>query len=220
MSLLRLLATGKSLVGMRDTESRYRMRTQNLLPKFGSAKNPFAPAPPNAQTPTSPANPPMPHLETGSLFDSPPKELPKQPVTKQAKTPPRRPADADVPVKAEVKLPATPIAPTPVRSPAPKPRRWSGWIGKFNPLALLPSKGGDGGRGRGARKPVQAELTLERVRVVRNDLRDTDFEIVPGRLMGLPSGASPILPHPERPENGAWNRLTSRFLGAQHAQIR
>src|SRR4051812_1463310 len=43
MSVLRLLATGKSLVGMKDQSSPYRMRTANLLPKFESTKNPFAP---------------------------------------------------------------------------------------------------------------------------------------------------------------------------------
>ena len=38
MSLVRLLTAGKSLVGMKDTENRYRMTSQRLLPKFGSAK--------------------------------------------------------------------------------------------------------------------------------------------------------------------------------------
>ena len=42
MSLLRLLTTGKSLVGVRDTESRYRVTSQRLLPQFGSARNPFS----------------------------------------------------------------------------------------------------------------------------------------------------------------------------------
>ena len=42
MSLLRLLTTGKSLVGVKDTESRYRVTSERLLPQFGSAKNPFS----------------------------------------------------------------------------------------------------------------------------------------------------------------------------------
>jgi hypothetical protein len=216
MSLLRYLATGKSLVGMRDTESRYRMRTRNLLPKFGSAKNPFAPAAAKPESPGGSPNAPAGKLETASLFEPPSMERPKPVETKEAKAPARQPVKADLPAKAEVKLMATP-APS---SAAPKPRRWTAWIRKLNPLSLLPPMRGGGGRNRTAHKPVQAELTLEKVRVVRNDLNDTDFEIVPGRLMGLPSGASPILPHPQRPEPGAWNRLTTKFLGAQHAQIR
>ena len=41
MSLGRLLTSGKSLIGLRNTESRYHMRSRNLLPKFGTPANPF-----------------------------------------------------------------------------------------------------------------------------------------------------------------------------------
>src|SRR5260370_38120811 len=53
MSLVRLLTTGKSLVGMQDNLSRYRLTKQRLLPKFGSGKNPFAP--PEKTEPAKPA---------------------------------------------------------------------------------------------------------------------------------------------------------------------
>ena len=42
MSLGKLLTSGKSLVGLQNAEGRYEMRAQNLLPKFGSEKNPFS----------------------------------------------------------------------------------------------------------------------------------------------------------------------------------
>src|SRR5215510_10841154 len=42
MSLMRLLSAGKSLVGVRDNGSRYRMGNPGMLPRFGSQKNPFA----------------------------------------------------------------------------------------------------------------------------------------------------------------------------------
>src|SRR5689334_14825542 len=43
MSLMRLLTAGKCFDGIGDSGAgRYRMRTPNLLPKFGSDKNPFA----------------------------------------------------------------------------------------------------------------------------------------------------------------------------------
>ena len=42
MSLLRLLTTGKSLVGLTDTDSRYRLTHQRLLPQFGPTRNPFS----------------------------------------------------------------------------------------------------------------------------------------------------------------------------------
>ena len=42
MSLGKLLTTGKSLVGLHNSNSRYHLR-KGALPKFESAKNPFAP---------------------------------------------------------------------------------------------------------------------------------------------------------------------------------
>jgi hypothetical protein len=44
MSFGRLLAAGRSLIGLRTGESRYRENKQARLPKFISPKNPFAPA--------------------------------------------------------------------------------------------------------------------------------------------------------------------------------
>lgn len=44
MSFGRLLAAGRSLIGLRNGESRYRENKQARLPKFISPKNPFAPA--------------------------------------------------------------------------------------------------------------------------------------------------------------------------------
>src|SRR5262249_57655628 len=35
---------------------------------------------------------------------------------------------------------------------------------------------------RPSRKPVQVELSLDRIKVVRNDLSDTDFEVVAGGI--------------------------------------
>lgn len=232
MSLLRLLATGKSLVGMPNTNSRYRMRPRNLLPKFGPGKNPFATPAPGSEPPRVSAKPGAAKLETASLFESTDREAaalapapvePAKPViAKEPKTAPRQPAKAPAPVtastpaKVEAKQAASP-APT---VPSKKPARASTWIKKFNPISLLPPWRGEGSRSRPARKAVQTELTLEKVRVVRNDLSDTDLEIVPGRLMGLPSGASPILPHTPSSEHGTWGRLTSKFMGAQHAELR
>jgi len=53
MSLVRLLTAGKSLVGLKDGQVRYRMTDPRALPKFGSSKNPFQS---KAATQTLPAN--------------------------------------------------------------------------------------------------------------------------------------------------------------------
>ena len=41
MRLVRLLAVGKSLMGLREADGRYRVTSKRLLPKFPATKNPF-----------------------------------------------------------------------------------------------------------------------------------------------------------------------------------
>lgn len=65
MSFGRLLAAGRSLIGLRNGESRYRENKQARLPKFISPKNPFATAEKNRESavtveaagPVAPATP-------------------------------------------------------------------------------------------------------------------------------------------------------------------
>lgn len=202
---------------MQDTNTRYQMRTENLLPKFISPKNPFAQPP----KPASPAvsSVASAKLATGSLFDS--TSRPAAPVVAaESKPRPARSVKVETkPVPAPVPAPAAvPLSPLPA---AKKSNRFD-WLSKLNPLALMPSFGGsaaNSSRSRSGRRPVQAELSLDKVRVVRNDLSSADIEIVPGKLMGMPSGASPVLSAAERVETGAWGRLASRFLGAEQTQI-
>src|SRR5437764_1503777 len=51
MNLIRFLSAGKSWVGGKDTEVHYRMTDPRVMPKFGSAKNPFRSTTRNGQTP-------------------------------------------------------------------------------------------------------------------------------------------------------------------------
>jgi hypothetical protein len=53
---------------------------------------------------------------------------------------------------------------------------------------------------------VQAELLLERVRVVRNDLSDSDVEIVPVK----PQDPRAV----EKQADGGWEKVTGRLFGA------
>ncbi len=60
--------------------------------------------------------------------------------------------------------------------------------------------------------PVQEELSLDNVKVVRNDLRDADLEVVPlrsaaGRKVGAIVEPTPANPVGLKP----WNRLTGRL---------
>ena len=156
MSLVRLLTAGKSLVGGVDTVSRYYFSGQRLLPKFNPKQNPF-----------------------------------------RATTRPESARAAAVSAVAEAATPLTAEA-----SPAggrasgdqeeqhDKPGgeaksaswldRWftkaSSWFQARRPNQAKPAIP------RFTKPAVQGELSLDSVKVVRNDLRDSDLEVVPAEL--------------------------------------
>jgi hypothetical protein len=57
-------------------------------------------------------------------------------------------------------------------------------------MARIPTKPKQKDVPRFAKNPVQVELSLDRVRVVRNDLSDSDLEIVPARKDSAHSGTA------------------------------
>ena len=190
MSLGKLLKAGKSLVGGQDA-TRYQMHKHVRLPKFGSPRNPFAPEPRT-----------------------------EKPVVS--------------PVKVPLETPAPVAGPTPVPAPAPAQRsagfavlgkaandlgtQWS----KVNPFARLAKRPGPVRSALprfGDTLPVQAELSLEKVQVVRNDLSDADLEIVPAAVPAVPVTLEqqPSLlaaAGKHEPDGNAWSRLTTRLFGA------
>lgn len=131
MSLARLLAAGKSVVGVTNDVSPYRVVDQRLLPKFGLNKTPLCP--PKAGPASRPNPNPNPNLTVAATASG--------------------------------------------GSSPGRARRWAkrGFIGLFGWPDLKPKKS------PGARldRPVlQAELRLEHVKVVRNDLNESDLELV------------------------------------------
>lgn len=240
MSLLKLLAAGRSLIGTRAAQSPYRMRTANLLPKFESSKNPFASKAKAeaqeqpkaiksvAQPVAAAAKPAKPaKMETISLFGAKAAEV---------ATPARIAEAQPVPVEQRTKLEAPKVpeapeasVPVPVKVvPARKRAPFGQWVKKLNPLKLLPAqmegkkKSPRAGAGRPA---VQAELSLEKVKVMRNDLSDADLEIMPAKPTilpgpsGLPDAAGPMMSM-TRTQPTSWNRLTSGVSGAIQTMIR
>ena len=177
MSLVRLLAAGKSLVGMRDTASPYRMNKHGMLPKFVSPKNPFAPAA-------------RPDAERGNVavVQSHPQISLSCPssATNLKKT--QKLAFAAAPSQPEKKTGL-------VRSTPGFARRWVAWFREKSPLSF----------GAGVkpapkpaatsfvREPVQCELSLDKVTVVRNDLSDADLEVVPAKPSVAKVNAEPVL---------------------------
>ena len=176
MSLLRLLATGKSLVNVRDTESRYRLTSQRLLPQFGLTRNPFS-SPGRAEQPT--VAPPRPTAKSGDLS-------PRAGVGSHTWT--LWPKAAGLLSACRQKLSLL------IAVRFGKPAR---------PVVL-----------RLPKRPVQGELSLDRIKVMRNDLSDADSEAATVRTK--PAPASVVVETAARAEQ-IWGRVTSRLFPAGKA---
>ena len=240
MNFTRLLAAGKSLIGMRDEHTPYRMRQKNFLPKFDSPKNPFSKAEkPDAvgaspSAPVSPtAQPVQPAImETSPLFAEQAKPAAQPIPLKEAAPKAAEPIAVPVPPQpALVSLaPATDDilctyhAPRAKSSPAKtvrKPELKTSWMDKVNPLNYLPGQNSNftHKNNKSAQAQVQAELSLENVRVIRNDLSDSDLEVISSgksakndamiRSAQTISGSQPT----------TVGRLTSRIFGHEPTQV-
>jgi hypothetical protein len=244
MSLGKLLAAGRGLMGIRDNGSRYQMRTEALLPKFHSDKNPFGTSPVPELTRREPAKvaaaavaSPKPEatksepakLVTHSLFESQAATVALVPRAETADAPPTEPV---TPARIESVNVQPPRVEPPVTRPAAAPAKprlsLAAWVKKLNPLKYLPLRapGAKAAKSRAVRTPVQTELSLERVKVMRNDLSEADLEVVRARpaQLGLAPKATPSVQRLQSlsgPEPTTWNRLTSRFFTARETtQIR
>lgn len=202
MSLLRLLTAGSSLVGLKDSERQYRVTHRGLLPKFGSKANPFRTTiPREAARVAASAGP-----ETAPPAAS---ELPA----------PEAPAPAEASHECGCAAANTEMEKCPPRR-APVAKRES-WLARW--IALLKRVR----RSRAGRKPardpfaagpaVQAELSLERVRVVRNDLTEGEVELADAEPPRARRGAvaPAVSATPARPVGAvaAWNRVSARIFG-------
>ena len=135
---------------------------------------------------------------------------PKNPFAPAVKAEPAPKAD-EAPVKPGLvsdgtktqKLPAFPAARIQKRT----------WISKFNPISIW--RGSRTPAPPKAQCPMQAELSLDRVKVVHNDLTDADVEIVPIKSRTMPEPQAPILPPGHNGDS--WSRLSAKIFGAKAA---
>ena len=67
------------------------------------------------------------------------------------------------------------------------PKSLAAWTTRLNPMTMLR---GPASQAEDAKSPVQVELSLEKVKVVHNDLTDADVEIVP--IKSRPARAADI----------------------------
>ncbi len=121
-------------------------------------------------------------------------------------------ADGKGSASAAVRATATPEPPVTAAGLAKRPARR-----RFFGLGSLGRTKVEGG------SLVQSELSLETVKVVRNDLSDADLELVPAKMAArpeLPLSKVSSLP----PRNGAarmvWSRLTARIFENNRSRFR
>ena len=94
----------------------------------------------------------------------------------------------------------------PVIAPKPGPVRATTWASKLNPVSLFRTAPAAVDKGVAT---VQAELSLEKVKVVHNDLSDADVEIVP---MKSRPASGPVADAP--PAKRSWEALGERIMKA------
>lgn len=192
MSLGRLLLAGRSLVWARDEQNRFRANKHVSMPKFALPKNPFVPTPNKEVEPARTVLPGTPaHCLPHQAAD---------PVTRAA-------------LSREAAKSAARVA---VWS-----RAWR-WLWErrhkwdlFRRIVHQSPKGRTAAP-RFAESPVQGELSLENVRVVRNDLADADLEVVHVKPSAEIKRTAPDLESLVRgaSEAGPWSRWTTRIFGA------
>jgi hypothetical protein len=204
MSLLRLLTAGKSLVGLKDTGSRYNVPRRGLLPQFSAKKNPFrASTRPEFNQSTTLKNVSEGQSANRAAADS---ENPGEPALS---------GRAAVPLR-ESSLPIAPAVSIPQKTadkrelPGSRGFRWIASLPWMRPKVEKPAIP------RLTKSMVQGELSLDAVRVVRNDLSDTDLEIVPAKRTEAivePKTACPTVPVAALRQN-TWDQVAGRIVGA------
>lgn len=208
MSLIRFLSSGgRGLTKGAPPMGRYQLPDGQLIPDFGKGKNPFTPTSVPSQAKSSPA--------TGVTAKAASTQAaPSSPVPFQA--PAQSRAGRGIATVRDVlrglleqvgllgrrmgqsvkRLPVGLVARLPLRRARVA----------MPSTSVRPETG-----------PVQGELSLEKVRVVRNDLTDTDYEVVAAEtstaspLRRAPQTV-PLSPKPVSPEPRSLGRLADRLF--------
>ena len=205
MSLVKLLSLSRSFIPGRNGPGRYRMVEQGLLPKFGP-NHEIIPRR-TGKTLTAAQASPVPVSDTGIGLKSP-----------RGGT--ARAIESPTPAPIETKSGAT--------SPAAEKFQTSGvarakraifefdWLfARWAKVTINPfqKRLKDASRSRAVR---QAEMSLDTIKVVRNDLWDADFEVVPARIAakaGRPDSTSTTVT-PAQPAGAGLSRLTTRLFNS------
>ena len=201
MSLMQLLTTGKTLVDLKNTPHRYQMPGKNLLPKFGTVKDPF-------KTPAKKPTASSPVVVATEARPKPSYTRPvKIPAAELKKT--QRLPESAAKMKETKRLPFV-AARKGVQKQNLPAASWKKILGglaagaaKLNPLAWWSARKAPAKSAvpRFSKPAVQqGELSLENIKVVRNDLQDTDLDVLPARTFAGKTDFKPAVQSQSKPE--------------------
>lgn len=202
MGLMKLLGTSHAFGRILDRPSRYRLAQQSLLPKFGGEKQSYDSIMKAARGPafapaarTKSMQPVATSAAKSGLFSR---------IFRRGRNKTMNTVEAD-PSMASASAPSKPEHAFPFG-------RWTLFGSPFNRVAAATTKPkADAG-------PVQGELLLDAVKPVRNDLSDSDLEVVepaPPKVRETTTGlAVPVAGNPD-PAVPAWRRVSAQFSGAE-----
>jgi hypothetical protein len=181
MSLLRLLSTGKSWVGLKHGPARYEMSDPRALPKFNPGKNPFLA---KAAVKIEPPTPETAPISSPALTNAPTASTssPNNGLSSITRAPSNPSGGASAKPRSLIGTIFAPVRWI-FRRKTPSPA-----LRKLSPLP---------------RVAVQGELSLDSIKVVRNDLCDADVEIVPARTTAPLNTATEKMQTPVRPKQSA-----------------
>ncbi len=208
MSLLRLLTAGKSLVGIRDYRSRYVARA-GMLPRFGSKKNPFrATVKPELGKSADPSR----SMQSGALTPQEDQVTEVSPSAQPGNEESRETQDSANRTGAEGAGGQRSVSPGAKRyaSRMDTSFDWSKVLFWRRPKAAHQAVP------RFSKPLVQGELSLDGVKVVRNDLSDSDLEIVPAKSRPTTPTAEAVTSSISKDGTSetAWGRVAGRLFGA------
>jgi hypothetical protein len=178
MSFIRLLAAGRSVIGIRKSRGPFRMRQENLLPHFEPLQSELKSA-------AEPA------VSAPDLASPEPAVLRAEPV------------ESSPVARVEKKVPVQRLG-LASRLAAPLKR-----------FGSLLRRGSRSASAKGpARRHVQTEFAIARIKVVRNDLSDSDIEFIPAMKQPSqpPAGGAPPRSGRMQPLGIIWNRLSASLL--------
>jgi hypothetical protein len=207
MNLMRLLTAGRSLKGGEFGSGKYKFPQQTFLPKFASTVRPSTT--PLVQTKKAKS-------EMPSFFE--------EPMVPTPKISPAMPMRAPSAVAAQTAMEQTQKIPkgkilNRVEEPAGTSRKFSfvariiDWFkNRISSLkkVLFPPRS----KRKTSSAPVQAEWSLEKVTVVRNDLNESDIEIIAPKAPVSAPVSQPKYMNLSRVKNSGreWVKMTTRLF--------